>query len=238
MKSEIFLKKRKLTLVKRLTFIFLILLCSLGLQAHENDKYRFRLYFGGAGNSAMSSMPLNAGVDYWWNLNKSFSVSAGLGYYAAFGMRETWQINQQDYYWNNFEDQLVTLTVSARYSIAVKELKNGSLLYFVEPGAIITPFPSLYIDDRKEDQSHLNGVRLKGDADWANFFWQVHSGLAYQLKERDNGIGIRYELSCSYSNMDYYKQYRKLMVGDVSINPFLPEQRNSLGLCLAVYLSF
>lgn len=226
--------------MKRAKLIFCLLLILSSLSAQQTEQQYIRLYLGGAGNSAMSSKPMSIGADYWWNLSQHFSVSAGAAYYTAFGMKENWQINAQNYEWNNFEDSFITLNSSVRYNIALLELKNqkGALSFFVEPGAIITPFPTLYIDDRKEDQNHLNAERLSGSADLAFIFWQVNTGLAYQVYERDNGISVRYELSTNLRNVDYYKQYRELKIADTPLNPYLPKAKNSIGLKLALCLGF
>lgn len=226
--------------MKRAKLIFCLLLILSSLSAQQTEQQHIRLYFGGAGNSAMSSKPMSIGADYCWLLSEHFSVSAGAAYYSAFGMKENWQIEAQNYEWNNFEDFFITLNSSVRYNIALLELKNqkGALSFFVEPGAIITPFPALYIDDRKEDQSHLNPEPLNGSADLCFLFWQVQSGLAYQVYERDNGVSVRYELSSSLSNIDYYKQYRELKISNTALNPYLPKAKNNIGLKLALCLGF
>lgn len=232
--------KKNLSKLKRAKLITCLLLILSSLSAQQTEQQHIRLYFGGAGNSALSSMPMVVGTDYLWPLNQSFSVTAGASYYSAFGSKENWQINAQNYEWNNFEDFFITLNSSVRYNLVLLELKNqkGALNFFVEPGAVITPFPALYIDDRKEDQSHLNAEPLNGSADLCFLFWQVQGGLAYQVYERDNGVSVRYELSTTLSNIDYYKQYRELKIANTALNPYLPKAKNNIGFRLALCLGF
>jgi hypothetical protein len=219
----------------------LILLMLLSIKTLEAEKplHQVKLFLGGAESAAFDEKPWNLGSEYCWSFKNHFTISTGFIYITGFGTHETWEINNIKYNWDNGEDFLILLTLSGKYSTPSLSLKNkGNLSAFIEPGIMYNPFPTIYMDERIEDQNEKNNYALKGNCDWLNLFWQTHFGVTYTQPKTPDGIIVKYEISYFLSNIDYFKQYRDLTINEKALNEILPKEKISHGARLALILQF